>query len=119
MKYRRLDPNGDYSFGRGGQDFTQDIDAIAQAIKTKLLLLQGEWWEDTGEGLPLFQHILGVAGNEEGLSGADLLIQERILQTPGVTTIDNYNRTYTDRAYSVSCDVNTVYGSTSVSTTLL
>ena len=44
MKYRKLDNNGDYSFGSGFSDFVYDKNAIAQAIKTKILLFYGEWW---------------------------------------------------------------------------
>ena len=43
MRYRRLDENHDMCFGRGLSDYlvdsTGDPDAIAQAIKTRLLFL--------------------------------------------------------------------------------
>lgn len=117
MIYRRLDNNGDYSFGKGGQDFISGTLAVAQAIKSKLLLLQGEWWENTEEGLPLFQNILGVSGTPENLGGVDLLIQNRIAETPGVNTISNYSRTFQDRSYSVSCDVETIYGDANIEVT--
>ena len=112
MKYRRLDASGDYSFGRGNQDFVTDAYAVGQAIKTKLLMLQGEWWENTEEGLPLFQHILGSAGTPEALNSADLLIRARILETPGVASISNFERTYQNRQYAITCDVETIYGET-------
>lgn len=117
MIYRRLDENGDYSFGRGGQDFNSGTLAVAQAVKSRLLLLQGEWWENTEEGLPLFQNILGVPGTPESLNGVDLLIQNRISETPGVRTINNYSRSFQDRNYSVSCNVETIYGDASVEVT--
>ena len=53
MKYRKLDENGDYSFGNNSLDFISDADAIAQAIKTKILLFYGEWWENTAIGIPM------------------------------------------------------------------
>lgn len=117
MQYRRLDENGDYSFGRGSQDFVSGTLAVAQAIKTCLLLLEGEWWEDIQEGLPLFQNILGSSGSPESLNGVDLLIQERIARTPGVKNITNYSRTFQDREYSVTCTVETVYGDAAVEVT--
>lgn len=43
MKYRKLDNTGDYSFGSGLTDFVENKEAIAQAIKTKILLFYGEW----------------------------------------------------------------------------
>lgn len=120
MKYRRLDSNNDYSFGRNAQDFASDREAVKQAIQTRLLLLQGEWWEDTAEGLPLFQSILGVRNISDNKQAADLLIQQRILGTTGVTSIATYTSTIDDssRTYIISCDVNTVYGIVAVEVTL-
>lgn len=101
MKYRALDNDGDYSFGRSTQDCLTDTDAIAQAIKTNLLLLQGEWWEDLSDGLPLFQHILEQPGTPDNLSAADLLIKERILSTLGVREILNFQSSYENRKYTI------------------
>ena len=64
MKYRKLDNNGDYSFGSGFSDFVYDKNAIAQAIKTKILLFYGEWWEQIDDGIPMFQSILGAYDTE-------------------------------------------------------
>ena len=70
MRYRRLTATGDYVFGQGSLDYLSDADAAAQAVKTKLKLLLGEWWENTGDGLPLFQQCRdrGDAGDEHGCS---------------------------------------------------
>lgn len=112
MIYRRLDNNGDYSFGRGKQDFIAASDAVAQAIKTRLLLLTAEWWEDQSDGTPLFQSILGAYGTEDSLDSVDLIIQERILGTDNVAEITEYTSNYENRVFSVSCTVNTIFGTT-------
>ncbi len=39
MIYRRIDANGDYTFGQGKFNFVSGTEAVAQAIKTNLLLL--------------------------------------------------------------------------------
>lgn len=117
MQYRRLDENGDYSFGRGSQDFNSGTLAVAQAIKTRLLLLRGEWWEDTEEGLPLFQNILSQSGSPENLQSVDLLIKDRISSTSGVKSILNYVRTFEDRTLSISCTVETIYGDATIEET--
>lgn len=113
MKYRALDPNGDYSFGKNIQDFISSTGAVAQAIKTNLLLLKGEWWEDLNEGLPFFQSILGP-GTPDHVSAADLLIRERITKTQGVSEILDFQSVYESksRSYSVSCKVKITSGST-------
>lgn len=111
MKYRRLDTNGDYSFGRSMQDFLVNADAVAQAIKTNLKFLKNEWWEDTSNGLPLFQNILGQSGTPEHLTATDLLIKERILSTQGVSQIQDFQSSYEKRKYTVSsCTVLTNTG---------
>jgi hypothetical protein len=114
MKYRKLDVNGDYTFGKSAQNFFIDNDAVSQAITTNLLLLQGEWWEDTSQGLPLFQSILRQSNTPGNIKSIDLLIKDRILSTQGVLSINNYTGTYTNRIYTINCEVETQYGSATV-----
>ncbi len=112
MIYRRLDSKGDYPFGRGKQDFIADTDAVAQAIKTRLLLLSEEWWEDQSDGTPLFQGVLGASGTPDNLNAADLVVQDRIINTENVTEIVEFTSSYVNRAYSIRCTVNTTFGTT-------
>lgn len=118
MKYRKLDANGDYTFGTGN-DFYEGTVAVSQAIKTNLLLLSGEWWESTDEGLPLFQNILGQSGAPDHVQAADLLAQGVISQTQGVISISNYTSSYdsNSRKYSATCTVQTQYGDATVEVT--
>ena len=110
MKYRKL-VDGDYSFGSGNNDFVYDNAAMVQAIKTSLLLLKGEWWEDIEKGLPLFESILGQPGTPENLRAIDLIIQDNIASVNGVLNIKDYTGTYTaSREYMIECKVDTIYG---------
>lgn len=117
MKHRRLDSNWDYCFGRGTNDYLSNLEAVAQAIKTHLLLLYGEWWEDTKAGLPLFQKIAGVRGTEENLQAIDLIFKERILDTTGVVSVLGYESSYENRRYSFTATVETLYGTLVISNT--
>lgn len=95
------------------QAFLIDADAVAQAVKTNLLLLQGEWWEDTSQGLPFFQSIVGQSGTPDHLSAADLLIKERILSTQGVASIQGFQSSYANRNYTIqNVTVTTTAGQT-------
>jgi hypothetical protein len=105
-----MDLNGDYVFGSNQQSYLTGVDAVSQAIKTRLKLLKGEWWEDENEGLPLFQNILGLPGTPQNMQSADLLIQDVITNTPEVIAIKNFQGIYDNRQYSVSCTVDTKYG---------
>ncbi len=115
MIYRRLDANGDYTFGQGKQDFLRDIDAVGQAIMTRLKLLLEEWWEDRQDGLPLWQSILGATG-AQNTRIADSLIRARILGTENVTGIASFTSSFdrAPRAYQFRAVVDTVYGKVTV-----
>lgn len=108
MRVRRLDPNGDYSFGHGLSDFHVDTpDAVAQVAKTRLALWQGQWFLNLNEGMPWKTRVLG----ERTTTTRDPAIRARILGTPGVVGIDDYS-SFTDpstRALSVSATITTVY----------
>jgi hypothetical protein len=113
MRYRTLDENGDYSFGQGSANFLVDSpDAVAQLVLTRLKLSTGEWFLDKTDGTPYMTKILGM-----GTSGSrDLAIQERILETQGVTGIADYASTVdpVTRAFTVAAIIDTVYGQTTI-----
>lgn len=113
MKYRRLDENGDYTFGNGKYDFLEDIEAVPQAIKTKLNLFQGEWWEDLSEGLPFFQDIAGqFIRTEEDKDIVTRLYCNRISDVDAVNSFLSVNAEFDNekRKYSLVADINTTYG---------
>lgn len=120
IRYRKLDQNGDYTFGKGQQCLTYGTYAVGQAIQTRLKLLKGEWFEDISLGLPLFQNILGQIPTEDNLSIADSQIKSQILNTPDVTGIESFSRDYdsVNRQYTYTATVNTKYGTITVSNTL-
>lgn len=108
MRYRRLDANGDYTFGGGLADIAHDKEACAQAVKTRLLLLFGEWWERLEEGLPLWQKIIG----SRDIKGAEGHIRDRILGTPHVNHIVYFESFFDNdsRNYVFSAILDTDYG---------
>lgn len=114
MIYRALTKDGDYSFGNNEFDFISDIDAIAQAVKTKILLFYGEWWENIGEGIPVFQSLVGQM-NPEGLKiSSSLLISKRIQEVNGVVSVDRIEVNTEDRTLEFSIDITTTSGQTTV-----
>lgn len=110
MKYRILDADGDYSFGKGSQNITYGIYAVAQAIKTRLKLLKGEWWENIEEGTPLFQEILGASASPDRQMIVDSIIKDRIIKTKDVLGIKEFSSEFKNREYSFSCTAITRYG---------
>lgn len=112
MIYRALTAPGDYRLGKGLQGFLAGAPAVSQAIKTRLLLLQGEWWEDILDGLPLFNSIFGSPGTPENIAAIDLLVRDRISSTEGVASIVSFSSSYVGRQYSMTCTVKTISGQT-------
>lgn len=116
MRYRALSATFDYTFGQGVKNFLINTPVtVGQAILTRLRLLTGEWFLDTSEGTP---YATQVQGKNTG-GTRDTAIRNRILGTEGVTSIASYSSELTpDRKFNVNAVVNTVYGQTTVSTTL-
>lgn len=87
--------------------------AVAQAIMTRLMLFEGEWWESVTDGTPWWQQILGQGTPSAQIA---LLIQNRILGTPYVTGITNleFNFSNSTRGFGLSANVQTALGPTTV-----
>lgn len=118
MIYRKLSDSGDYTLGNAKQNFLADINAVSQAIKTNLLLLKNEWWEDTSKGLPLFQNILVSNGSKNSIEIADLLIKDNILSTLNVNKIIDFESNFDvrTRTYTITkCEVSTSFGNITLS----
>ena len=110
MKYRKLTESGDYSFGNNKQDYITDKYAVAQAIKTKILLFYGEWWEDLGLGIPMFQSILGQTKPSLISNSLQLLVSERIKDVPFIRTVDIVNVSIYNRTIRMEIKVTTTGG---------
>lgn len=118
IRYRKQTATGDYVFGEppSVQEFYIDEQAaIAQAIRTRLQLVTGDWFLDLDEGTPYNTEILGfVPPNVR-----DFAIRQRILDTIGVNTITSYTSTLDqDRRCVVTSFVDTIYGEVALNITI-
>lgn len=112
LVYRKLDERGDMMMGAGDHQYLTNLDAMVQAIKTRLGLLYGEWWEMPEDGLPLWQQMLGQPRTDAQKRIIDLLLIERISDTRGVLSLEDIDSFYDGRTYTFSCTVKTIYGDT-------
>ena len=113
MRNRKLSPSGDYQFGNSANDFWRDSpDAVAQLVKTSLLLWSGEWYLNLDDGTPFMQSILG----KHSKATADATLQDRILNIEGVTSISSFASVVNPetRGYSLSLTLETIYGPTTL-----
>jgi hypothetical protein len=117
MRYRALDADGDYTFGRGLGNFLIDNrECVAQSVLTRMRLWQGEWFIDKTSGMPWATEVLG----KYTLPLYDFAIRQRILGTENVTGIAAYSSTYDSatRAIAVEAEIDTAYGRIQISTPL-
>lgn len=120
LKYRKLSPSKDYVFGNGQNDFLTDIDAVAQAVYTRLYLWRESYWRDLNAGIPMTQRILGQIGNAGNLAAIDNLIQAEILGTKDVISIVSFESVFDSesREYAYTCVINTAYSEAVIEGTL-
>jgi hypothetical protein len=114
---QQLDENNDPIESPNGPVFIQDLDAVAQIIMTTLRFLMGEWWENLTIGFPLFQDLIGSADTAQGMTAAQLIIQNAILACTYVLQITDFSYLSNSslRSFSFTCEVSTAFGTLTVS----
>lgn len=93
-----------------------DLEAVTQAIKTRLLLFEGEWWEDLGDGTPMFQEIVGQRATPNGQQIMSQALAARISGTPYVVAVQNVSVNFnpTTRQFSFVATVQTAFGTVTI-----
>lgn len=110
MLVRRLDGNHDMTFGHGLADMAVEAEACAQNVRTRLLLLQEEWFLDTEAGVPWLQQIMVKPAN---LALAESIIKRTILETEDVSELRDFSLSFdrNTRRMTIAATVTNVYGS--------
>ncbi len=113
MRYRKLDDDGDYSFGQGQNNFHINTpEGVAQAVMTRLKFWVGEWFADTSDGTGWSADVLGKFTDHL----FELMIRQRILSTQGVLRVDSFDSQFNGetRKLSIQTTITTIYGSASL-----
>lgn len=107
MRVRGLDSDGDWTFGKGVQDYKQNGDALEQNLVTRLKSWRGDCFFAPQEGVD-WNNFLD-RGTKDFL---DRDIKRVIIQTEGVLRIDSYTSDLpVDRDLNVEAKLSTIYGS--------
>lgn len=116
IQVQQLDSLNDPVEGENGPVFITNIDAVAQIIRTTLLFLSGEWWEDLSLGFPLFQDLIGSSGSPSNQQAVTLVVQQTILACPFVTGILDFSYTFNTATLSstFAATVSTAFGNLTV-----
>lgn len=106
MRYREQSPDGDYVFIGTSPFLIDSPAAVAQAIRTRLKLVAGEWFLDNRIGFDLSK----VVGNNTQ-NTRDLEARRVIVTTPGVLSLVSYSsQVNAQRRFFIQGVVDTVYG---------
>jgi len=111
MRYRELDPNGDYVFMGNSPFLVNSPATVAQAVLTRLRLFTEEWFLDNRIGLNKKM----ILGYRTALT-RDLAVKRRILETQGVTRLTKYYSTVDVRDFRVVATIDTIYGPATIDT---
>lgn len=104
---------GDMTFGQGSRNFLVDTPAaVAQACMTRLRLWTNEWFLDLTAGTPYLHQVLG----ENTQSLYDAVIQQRILETPGIVGLESYQSALdgATRILTIQASVVTQFGTSTL-----
>lgn len=112
MRYRKLDEFYDMQGHKSGLSHYQGVDAVAAAVRSRILSFYKEWWEFPEEGLPM-EALLGRLSVEKEQI-ADALIRVRILETENVLGITDYQVIVEDRKRVIYVKIETTFGTTEV-----
>jgi len=108
MRVRRIDANGDWTFGSGRASYADRSESVAQRVKTRILSFQSDWFLDLSHGLPWFQLIERPAD----LARIERAVKSQILRTDGVSKITDFSMSpnVTTRQLSITTTIVDVYG---------
>lgn len=109
MKVRALTATGDWTFGKGANDYKSGNNAVAQLIQTRLYSFLGDCFFDQGAGINWF----GFLGGKDQL-GLNLAISATIANTENVLRLNQLSVNLTStRRISISYNVTTSFSTLS------
>lgn len=108
MKFRALDSNWDWQFGKGDSDFATNSIATAYDIKTNILSWYGDCFFAANAGID-WKNILGSKNKKEEL---DTSVKNIIISNEDVTDISFFESEITNRQYHCTARVKTTYNET-------
>lgn len=107
MKFRTVDSNGDWVFGRGVNSYSRRNSAIGLNIRTRLLSWKNDCFFDLTAGVDWYNRL----GSKNQRDLLEQEIRRIILQSEGVTGINQFDTILNNRNFSLYVDVSTQYSS--------
>lgn len=110
MLCRPLDADDDMRPVGNQKQMLSGMEAVLKAVKSRLHLLLGEWWEDESLGFVVPRLIYEGIRTEEGRTMLVNYITAYVAQTPGVVAVQDVSGTVEGRALAYTCTIITEYG---------
>ncbi|ALR06699.1 hypothetical protein XFHB_07975 [Xylella fastidiosa] len=117
MRVRRVDSQGDWTFGNGRGNYAAASDGVAQRVKTRLRSFRGNWFLDLDHGLPW----LDLMERPADLVHLEREVKRCILTTEGVRRLTAFSMALDadTRTFTIQVTLLDAYQhTTTVSTTL-
>lgn len=107
MIFRNLDSEGDWTFGKGLNNYVKNENAVKLNIRTRLYSWLGDCFFAVDEGIDWYNR-LGLKNQKELL---ELDLRTLILQSEGVTGIINFETLLNNRNFTANYTIQTIYSS--------
>ena len=117
MLIRSADSSGDILPVLSSRDLLSGPEAVAQLVKYRLSLLQGEWWETPEAGFPVPGWMRESRVTEADTGMLSSMISAYIRDTDGVQEVEKETSSVSGRRFLYSCEVRTKKGNAAVSYT--
>ena len=108
MRFRTLDENWDWNFGKGRNDYASDSLAISYSLKTKIL----SWYRDCFFDMETGVDWKNILGSKVSKDEADSAIKQILSTEDGVTEIVFFESSVANRTYTCTARVKTIYQDT-------
>lgn len=105
MIFRSLDENGDWTFGKGKNNYASLNNAIALNIRTRLYSWLGDCFFAQNEGIDWYNR-MGSKNQRELLEQE---LRRTILQSEGVTGIVTFDTILVGRQFTANYTITTIY----------
>lgn len=105
MRFRNLDSNGDWCFGKGRNSYLMGNKALMMNIKTRLLEFLGDCFWDTGKGIDWWTLLGG-----KDLKRILVDVQRTVLRSYQVKRIVDMDYTLSNRTLSIRLSIEFLNG---------
>lgn len=112
MKFRQITNDGDWTFGKGLNNYARDNKAIGLNIRTRIYSWVGDCFFDTEAGIDWINRL----GSKNQRQLLELDLRNIILQTDGVTGLLEFSTNLIGRKFTADYSVQTVYSRSYVDT---